>query len=229
MPRLVELQQELYADIPHIKLDVVAQQSATTAIVKHATDLSVDLIVMGTQGHSALSAFFIGSVAENVVRHAPCSVLVARSPHPAHTLPRRMLAATDFSGAGAVGVTKARELAMALRARVTLVHVFVEPSPLSLGKRFLYQASDELLDSLRDELRNVAGAQLSGLVDVTHELLRGKQAASALCTHASEHDDDLIVVTAQGHSALKHMLIGSVSEKVVRHAPCSVLVLRPSS
>jgi nucleotide-binding universal stress UspA family protein len=49
-------------------------------IIRYATDQSIDLIVIGTHGHSALAAMLLGSVAEKVVRKAPCPVLTARDP-----------------------------------------------------------------------------------------------------------------------------------------------------
>jgi nucleotide-binding universal stress UspA family protein len=51
-------------------------------IIRYARDQSIDLIVMGTHGHSALAAMLLGSVAEKVVRKAPCPVLTVR--HPRH-------------------------------------------------------------------------------------------------------------------------------------------------
>jgi nucleotide-binding universal stress UspA family protein len=51
-------------------------------IIRYARDQSIDLIVIGTHGHSALAAMLLGSVAEKVVRKAPCPVLTVR--HPQH-------------------------------------------------------------------------------------------------------------------------------------------------
>ena len=51
-------------------------------IIRYARDQSIDLIVIGTHGHSALAAMLLGTVAEKVVRKAPCPVLTVR--HPQH-------------------------------------------------------------------------------------------------------------------------------------------------
>jgi universal stress protein A len=50
--------------------------------------------------------------------------------------------------------------------------------------------------------------------------------ATEICKYAAEHDCDLIVLATHGRTGLKHMLLGSTTEQVVRHAPCPVLTLR---
>jgi len=56
-------------------------------IIRYARDQSIDLIVIGTHGHSALAAMLLGTVAEKVVRKAPCPVLTVRHPHHKFEMP----------------------------------------------------------------------------------------------------------------------------------------------
>ncbi len=75
-----------------VNLEVLASPSPALAICRHAEEQSVDLIVMGTGARTAFSRLIIGSVAEHVVRAAPCPVLVVR--------PRRWRQASKYGRRG---------------------------------------------------------------------------------------------------------------------------------
>jgi nucleotide-binding universal stress UspA family protein len=139
---------------------------------------------------------------------------------------RRIIMATDFSSpsreAFVAAVTRARDDGAALY----LVHV-VEPAALGLtgvstDEQLLARMADEsgeLLeywkaDALGRGVREVKCLQLTGV------------AWRAIVAAALEHAADLIVVGTHGRSGLHHLLLGSVAERVVQHAPCSVLVAR---
>ncbi|MCA9608434.1 MAG: universal stress protein, partial [Myxococcales bacterium] len=65
--------------------------------------------------------------------------------------------------------------------------------------------------------------------DIEHTktaLIMSPNAAQGICHYASKEDTDLIVISTHGRTGLAHLLIGSVAEKVVRHAPCPVLTVR---
>ena len=64
----------------HARAEVRTSMSPASAIVNYARDLAIDLIVMGTQGRGGMSHVLMGSVAERVVRTAPCPVLTLRHP-----------------------------------------------------------------------------------------------------------------------------------------------------
>jgi nucleotide-binding universal stress UspA family protein len=57
-------------------------------------------------------------------------------------------------------------------------------------------------------------------------LVKDGRPADVICKTAADEKADAIIIPTHGHSGLKHALLGSVAEKVVRHAPCSVLVVR---
>jgi len=72
---------ELLKEVPEVELSVIQHPSAGRAIVEMAEDEGADLVILGSHGRSGLSRAFLGSVAERVVRHAPCPVLVVRVRH----------------------------------------------------------------------------------------------------------------------------------------------------
>lgn len=199
------------------------------ALVEAATELGADLIVTGTRDRGRLRRWLLGSVAEQVVRAASCSVLVTRGGDPDRGF-ERIVVGTDFSPAAEGALARAVELARP-GATIDAVHCFHVPL-LSLTT-----AADavpvEGYDSLRAEL--LADAHAHGdaalaahaAAPVTIRFhLKEESPREAVCDLAEQHHADLVVVGSHGRRGLRRVLLGSVAEAVVRHAPCSVLVAR---
>jgi nucleotide-binding universal stress UspA family protein len=188
------------------------------SIVRRAETWRADVVVLGSHGRTGLSRV-LGDVADKVVRHAHCSVLVARP----STARGWVLAATDLSEPSLAAVkaagAEARRRGAQLRVvqAVGLLHVEVsyllEPSISRQGTEF---------DSMRAMLRE-AVAKLG--VEATCDILDAP-AASAIVREAEALGAELVVVGMRGRTGLSRIGIGSVAEKVVRAAPCSVLVAR---
>jgi nucleotide-binding universal stress UspA family protein len=143
---------------------------------------------------------------------------------------QHILVATDLSPASLLAVDAAATLAKTFGARVTLAHVF-DPSPLTPTATSQLTTAEQLEVAqnyerhLQGELEQLRDARLAG-VDAAVALLRGRSAADDLCRHAEQAGVDLIVIATHGRTGLARMLIGSVTERVVRHASCPVLTLR---
>lgn len=147
------------------------------------------------------------------------------------TFTQNILVATDFSRASELAVDAARVLALQNGARCTLVHVFDPSSLAARGHEYELHSESmtiepEVEQRIHDELRRIADARLGDARDVKTSLVLGRNAALGICDYAQKEDVDLIVVSTHGRTGLQHILIGSVAEKVVRHAPCPVLTLR---
>jgi len=132
---------------------------------------------------------------------------------------RSILVATDFSAASEHGLRKARDVALDTGAAVTVCHVS-DPSPL---------APDGGEEDLHAALRKVIAHHFSDIAETKTAVVISPGPADGLCHYASESDTDLIVLSTHGRSGLAHLLIGSVAERVVRHAPCPVLTVRAPS
>lgn len=139
---------------------------------------------------------------------------------------RRILMATDFSSpsreAFVAAVTRAREDGAALY----LAHV-VEPQTGGVGDA---TADEKLSERLAEESHELLGywmndAREHGVREVKCMELAGT-AWREIVAAARQEGIDLVVVGTHGRSGLSHLLLGSVAEKVVQHAPCSVLVAR---
>jgi nucleotide-binding universal stress UspA family protein len=197
------------------------------AIVRRSDTWLADLIVVGNHGMSATLRMDIGSVAVQVVRNANCPVLVART-----TADRGVVvAATDFSDASlpatAAGVNEAQRRG----ARLLAVHV-VEFESLAMSLEEALRVGiahphswniDEDVhrgfeDRLRDALRWCGGV---GEVRV----LQGTPSA-AVVRCADEVRAELVVVGTRGRTGLARLALGSVAERIIRSAACSVLAVR---
>lgn len=147
-------------------------------------------------------------------------------------LTQHILVPIDFSDASDLALGAAGLLARQNGAAVTLCHVF-DPQPLgprgTRGERGADQVMDEsgVESKIHDELRRRGEEALDG-IDIDTAVILHPNAAIGICDYAKEKGIDLIVLSTHGRTGLSHMLIGSVAEKVVRHAPCPVLTLRTS-
>lgn len=200
-----------------------------TTILRHASTLPADLLVMGTHGRSGFSRLFLGSVTERVVRKAPCPVLtVPPAPGAGTALPvvfKNILCGVDFSPASMAALQWALELGRQSGGRVTVLHAVEflhepEPSPfldLDLAKyhRNAIKRAGEWLHA-----RLAGEPQTWCAID---EVVAVGRAANLLLARSADGGADLIVVGAQGAGGIEVMLSGSTSQPVLRGATCPVL------
>lgn len=139
---------------------------------------------------------------------------------------RQIILATDMGPASAAATDEALRLAGALGARLLAVSV-IDPRTLQLpGGRFRSRVDQE-----RGRLEEAAAELvLRGRRDqvATSFLIWEGDPAESIVEAAKSEGADIIVVGSHGRAALGRALIGSVSDQVVRHAPCPVMVVRPS-
>ncbi len=139
-----------------------------------------------------------------------------------------ILVATDFSEGAHHGLAKAAELAREVGAKVTVCHV-LDPAPfgpMPARGDGVPADSTEVEKTIHEALRDVVSKYFSEVEVTKTALITSANAAQGICHYASKEDTDLIVLSTHGRTGLAHLLIGSVAEKVVRHAPCPVLTVR---
>ena len=144
---------------------------------------------------------------------------------------QRILAPTDFSELSKQGLTSALELAETFGAKLLLLHVVEPPSypvegimPSHLGATLLDDLERQASKDLAQMLSETHGSQ----VEVTRGVVVGIPYRK-IVEVAEEEKSDLIVMTTHGRTGLSHLVMGSVTEKIVRSAPCPVLTIRPTS
>lgn len=141
---------------------------------------------------------------------------------------RHLLVPVDFSDASIQAVESAARLLSQLGGSATLVHVLAV-SPLHVRAGLLEQPHPETADleaAVHEHLDRVRETRLAGLGSVKTALIRSDSPADAICQLARDLDASMIVIASQGRAGLQRFLVGSVTERVVRHAPCAVLVVR---
>lgn len=205
----------------------VEEGEGHTAIVKLAETFGADLLVVGSHGRTGLARLVLGSVAERVVREAPCPVLVARSSPAAGPV----VTATDFSEASKRGLRAAALEASRTGSPLVALHVFdlgwpgatafaVDASGLSASL-----SDSEALRKANEDLKAIVDEATKGLaVQATCEVLVGEP-ASTIVRRAEEVGARLVAVSTHGRTGLARMVLGSVAERVVRLAHSSVLAV----
>jgi nucleotide-binding universal stress UspA family protein len=221
--RLAETRERWLADL-RVELANVPLGSASMGICDYARDHGVDLVVVGTHGRTGMARILIGSVAEQVVRHAPCAVLTVHPTADLEVFPQRILVTTDFSANSDPGLAHAAELARRCNAPVTLLHVY-ETLKSRLSGDPAYRRFEDVEGELRNGLERVYRERFDGALAV--ELLSGRSPADAIVAYARTHAFDLIVIATHGRTGVARLLVGSVAERVTRHAHCPVWTAHP--
>jgi universal stress protein A len=141
---------------------------------------------------------------------------------------RKILVPTDFSDDAARALQRATDLARTFGAELHLLHAFqmlmtIGPTgPIALPQEYFDQIRREAQAQL-DRLREKAAAEGVSRVST---LLSHDSPAAAIVDTAAQIGADLIVMGTRGRTGMKHVLLGSVAERVVRLAPCDVLTVK---
>jgi universal stress protein A len=152
----------------------------------------------------------------------------ARHSASAHMKLQRILVPTDFSRESAKAMRYAVSLARQFDASITLVHV-VEPSygPADIGNApFNRRATEKQRLSRAKEKLGVLGHRILGPCRIVETAVRNGLAFFEITEAAKALNADLIIIGTHGYSGVTRAIMGSTAEKVVRHAPCPVLVVR---
>ncbi len=219
--------------------DVTVTSSVCTGkpfheITTAASEGAADLIVIATHGYTGVERILLGSTAERVVRHAPCPVLIV----PTQELPKRagktppftlkkILVPIDFSNLSKDALPYAVLLAGHYGAELVLLHI-AEKFPIDylLGRGLMNETIAPMIKQAEADLGRIAeDLSKATRVNATAVVREGRP-FEAICATAKTGGADLIVVTTHGYTGLKHAWLGSTAERVVRHAPCPVLVVR---
>ena len=205
---------------------VLAHGPLAHTIAKYAKRLKIDLILMGSRGLSDIQGFLLGSVSRQVASTAPCSVLVVKQPM--STLLRVALAVDD-SNPSRVAARFLRSRILPESATVTILTSAESPvtdfasryltvAQLAELNRPVMERATRLVDALRDEFikegyRVVTQIQMNHVIDT-------------IVKSVEANHDQLLVIGSRDLTKTERLYLGSVSESLLRHAPCSVLVVR---
>ena len=209
---------------------VILEGNPANEIVNFAEKNDIELIVTGTLGKTGITKFLLGSVAENVVRHSKKPVLVAGIMESGTKIKDKpysqILIATDGSKSAEDAAYLGIKFARQYDAKVYAVYVIsiTTYDTVCLDESWSIEHCEECEKTGHRATSSVVEkAKFAGL-EAESVILKGNTAEKIL-DFADEHDIDLVVVGSLGKSGIEHFALGSVSEKVVRHAKVPVLVV----
>ncbi len=216
-------------DVPAIKV-LVEDGDPTTEIPRLAAEHNVDLIVMRSRRRPRAAAL-LGSTAEAVCRTAPCPVLVTHAeehdwvkPHDDTIALHRILVAHDFSNDAELAFNYGMLLAQEYQAELHLLHVLPFASVPSMATIPESQASAMHQASRR--LQSAVPAETYLWCEVKNAIRNG-QPYREILSYAEEQKIDLICLGVHGAGFAMRALFGSNADRVMRQAPCPVLIARP--
>jgi nucleotide-binding universal stress UspA family protein len=219
------------------------------AIVDRVSARHSDLIVMTTHGHGALARFWLGSVADQLVRQSPVPILLVRlqeekpdfSKEPAI---RKILIALDGSALSESILDQAVPVAHSLHAEVLLLRV-IQPAVLgqvaipdpaagvgSISPSFLEKLATwhkERLKEATSYLEKIASSLRTSSLTVRASVISHEHPAVAILNEARSQGADIIAIETHGRSGLSRFFLGSIADKVIRGSSVPVLVHHPSN
>ena len=214
----------------HIRLGKPYKEIVATAI-----ELKAQLIVIATNGHSGFKHLTLGSTAEKTVRYAPCPVMVVRAAPRGPikttmqgTVLEKILVPVDFSECAREGAKYASIFATQVGADLLVMHVTHPADYTTLDANRIPPEWPELVETARlaamDELEEFVN--FLPLVGISADTLVAVGTPIEKLVEATNRPDvDMVITSTHGYTGLRHVLLGSTAEQLVRLAHCPVLVV----
>jgi nucleotide-binding universal stress UspA family protein len=199
-------------------------------IVDTAVAEKADLIIMSTHGYSGLTRWMLGSVTERVLREAHCPVLAVRDAEPIE----QILITLDGSYLAELALEPAFALAQACNSQVTLLQVTPDKELAQsrqaegIDQTEAEQAHKELGVGIQRHLDRLVERYAPSGLSVKAVVASGSPAATIL-DHIEYYHVNVAAMATHGRTGLRRWVYGSVTEKVMRGAQCSMLIVRAHS
>jgi nucleotide-binding universal stress UspA family protein len=208
----------------------VTEGDARHVVLEAAEQWRADLIVLGARGLGAVAGFLLGSVSLGVARHAHCSVLIVKGG--AGRL-RGALVAVDGSGPAQAAAAFLAGLPLDPGVGVRVLGVAERPrypaTTPALAAGMVRKAIEQIVKEREATLEQAvarAAAPFKGVVKSVERQVVVGHPVDEIVGAAARPDVDLVVVGARGLGALQRLLLGSVSEGVLRHVDRPVLIVK---
>jgi nucleotide-binding universal stress UspA family protein len=203
---------------------------ARDGILRVAEEWPADLVVLGARGLGALAGFLLGSVSLGIARHAHCSVLVVK---PGAGAARGIVVGIDGSESAAAAASFVASLPLEPTTVVRLTSVIHLPPVPTIAPRFakgvvraaFADIAKERTAALQQAIAQAA-APFKGVVETVERRVLVDRPTDGLLSEAAKSNSGLIVVGARGLGTVSRLLLGSVSESVLRHADRPVLIVK---
>ncbi len=222
MDRTLEGRQHHGVQINKVQVRGIAE---TDALLDYLKENPADLVIMGTHGRRGFKRWLLGSVAEEMIRFAPCPVLTVKEGWRGSLGDiKKILVPIDFSLASKTALKNANQLAKLFGASLHLVHVIQKPAyPEVYGD--IYPSPAAFFADAEDKARHIMESlqkEHHGAASVEIHVRKGHPSPEILSL-AEEQEADLVLIAHLGLSRLPDKVMGSVAEHVVRGAKCPAL------
>ncbi|NND72605.1 MAG: universal stress protein [Rhodothermales bacterium] len=198
-------------------------------LLDYAQTIDADLIVAGTHGRRGARHLVLGSVAEELVRLSDCPVLTVNFDGRLESDGELAVAVpVDFSEHSRFALSHGKALAFLLGARLEIIHVIEEPlHPAFYGPTLqsIYDVEPNLDEKVLEELKEFNRTTTGYPSDVTYTVVMGHPVHEIL-NFVEERKIDLLTMGTHGLTGIERFALGSVSERLVRRAPCPVFTVK---
>ncbi len=193
-----------------------------SCILAYLKEQVIDTIVMGTHGRRGFKRWLLGSVAEEVIRLAPCPVLTLKEDWGGSLDGlKKILIPLDFSGSSRIALREGCWMAEQFGASLQVLHVIPEPF---LQDLYGTPSNRNQQEETRDRARNIMKSMLEedGATVPADIFVAAGHPAQEILVFAESGGTDLIFMAHRGHAQVPDRILGSVTEHVVRAAHCPV-------
>ncbi|MCE9532885.1 MAG: universal stress protein [Planctomycetes bacterium] len=211
----------------------------TEAIHDHAIAIKADLIVLTSHGRGAFARFWLGSVADKIIRHSTVPTLLVRPNDDvavdltARPFIHRIVIPLDGSELAERIIDPAIKLGKATGAEFSLVLVLEAVEDIeALAARKIQSPGGWFPEATETKakgyLESVAHRLRGHSLKVYPSVIEHGSAAAAILDYAKNHGNPMIALATHGRSGLKRMILGSVADKIIRGAAMPVLIYHPA-
>lgn len=211
----------------------IVQKNIPDGIITTAKNSKCDLIVMGKHGLGFIERTILGSNTAKVIKKSQIPVLsTSGKGRKKITQISKALVPIDVSDIKIKSVSSAIEYANELNASATLLYVFwlnekVYDIPPKLLKKLVIQANQKLKKIAYTTTQNFKKSAKKLNTKINYEIIYGINPGHSVSWYAKKMKFDMIIMNTHGRTGVNRLLLGSEAEKIIRTAPCPVLIDRP--
>ena len=227
--------EKIAAEFPGFAIrNTIARGKPAETIIERAAANKGTLITMATHGRSGIKRWLLGSVAEKVLRGTVNALLLVRSNGQAELrqepVLRSITVPLDGSQLAAAVLPIVTTIAQRMNLEIVLFRAYELPASAYYGSEDYLPNYEELKDNVRKEVQSYLGKEIEtlksrGIEKVSYFVTEGS-GPDEIISYARKRPDTLIAMCTHGRSGVKRWVLGSVTEKVVRHSGDPVLVMR---
>lgn len=217
-----------------IKFDGVMLRGVPDAKIREFAEKNGSgLIVMGKHGHGFIERFIVGKETVKVMRNSKIPVLSVKDDKKKKSVSiKHIVVPLDFYECNESALLFSMDIAAITGASVTALYalnldMYAQEIPSGALQIVIDDSKKDLKQQVNEITAKYDKSGEKNSVKVKTEVIHGINAPISITKYAERKKSDLIVIHTHGRTGVKKLLLGSVTEKVINHSPCSVLALGP--